>query len=124
MKLTKQLFFFGVVGATSALCHYLVVVLLVTAKWNPLNANVVAFLVAYNVSYLGQRHFTFSHTTASHRAAFTKFFIVATMGFALNQTLFGMFLNYTSLPYYVSLVIVLVVVAIPTYLLGRCWSFK
>lgn len=120
----KQLSRFVAVGASAAGVHYLVVVLLVSLKWlTPAKANVFAFLTAFWVSYFGHRHWTFEAADLAHRQSLPKFFLIASLSFLLNQMLYVFFLTYVPLPYYVSLPVVLIIVAAVTYLSSRLWAF-
>ena len=83
--LTKKVFWqlcrFGIVGVSAAVVNYLIVVVIVEyGHWQPLLANIVAYLLAFNVSYTGHRLFTFSHK-AHEKSSLTKFFVVSLTGF-------------------------------------------
>ncbi|MDF3034784.1 MAG: GtrA family protein [Paucimonas sp.] len=118
-----QLARFGTVGLIAACVHWSVVAALVPLGLLPLQANVVAFITAFNVSYWGHRRWTFN-ADRPHRSALPRFLLTACSSFVLNQTLYYFFLTYTSLDYRVSLLIVLVCVAILTFFLSRQWAFR
>ncbi|NNM52192.1 MAG: GtrA family protein [Pseudomonadales bacterium] len=122
----QQLSWFVLVGMAASLTHYLVVLGLVgCADWHPLRANVMAFLIAFGVSYTGHRHLTFKAQAISHRQTLPRFFAVALASFLLNQGLFAyLLLARPQLPYFVSLGIVLVVVAVVTFVSSRLWAFR
>lgn len=119
---------FGIVGLTAAAIHYWTVVVLVELfGMAPLRANIGGFIVAFWCSYFGHRHWTFSDTIdrqAKGRQSFLRFLSVALLGFCMNALLFFLFLHYTTVPYYVALAIVVLVVAAMTYLLSRLWAFR
>jgi putative flippase GtrA len=117
---------FGIIGAAAAAIHYLTVVALVElAGVAPLHANIGAFAVAFWCSYFGHRHWTFADRRGGNAvAAFFKFLVTALLGFLLNQWLFYLLLTYLRLPYFISLAIVMVIVATSTYLLSRLWAFR
>lgn len=122
----KQLFFFLLVGGSAALVHLLVVAGLVPLfSMNPLWANIIGFLVAFQVSYFGHRYLTFQQQAAQtqHKQAMPKFFAVALGSFALNQGLYALLLQ-TTLDYRVALFIVLLVVAVVTFVISKLWAFK
>lgn len=121
----SQLAFFGGVGAAAAATHYLVVLALVPLGLHPLLANVVAFAVAFQVSYFGHRHLTFASTARQlpHRQTLPRFLLVAVTSFLLNEAMFFLLLRYTTLPYQLSLAIVLVTVAALTFVLSRRFAF-
>ena len=115
---------FGAVGLLAAAVHYWVVIGLVELlQIAPLKANFGGFAVAFWFSYLGHRHWTFADHGAGS-GSFVRFLITALLGFFLNQFLFYLLLQHVRLPYYISLAIVVVVVAIMTYVLSRLWAFR
>jgi putative flippase GtrA len=120
----RQLARFGVVGIFALLMHWLTVVTLVPLGIAPLIANVIAFVVSFQVSYWGHRRWTFDAAHVPHRTALPRFLLIASLGFALNELLYFVFLRYTSLGYRVSLLIVLTIVPATTYTLSRRWGFR
>lgn len=112
------------VGVSALLTHWLIVVLLVPlAGLHPLLANVVAFLVAFNVSYFGHRHLTFQAGERSHRQTLPRFATVAASSFALNEAMYWGLLQFTPLRYDIAMLLVLGSVAVLTYVLGKFWAF-
>ncbi len=120
----RQVLRFSVVGGSAAAVHYLSVIVLVSVgAIRPLYANILAFAVAFWVSYAGHRYFTFT-ARERHGRTLPRFFAVALGSFLLNQLLFASLLRYCAfLPYYVSLAIVLVAVAALTFVVSRRWAF-
>lgn len=119
-----QLLRFGVVGVGAMLVHWLVVAALVPLGLVPLLANVVAFAVAFQVSYWGHRHWTFGAHGVGHRQTLPRFAMVACSSFVANEFMYFLLLRYTSLDYRTALTIVLATVAIATFLLSRQWAFR
>jgi len=123
--LPPELQAFIVVGSSAAAVHFCVVLLLVQLlHWHPLLANVLAFLIAFQVSYWGHRFWTFADTVLSHQQSLIRFFLVSCVSFALNEVMYYFLLHYTPLPYWLSLAIVLVLVAAITFISSRLWAFK
>ncbi len=114
---------FGVVGVAAMAVHWLVVVALVSLGLAPLIANVMGFAVAFNVSYLGHRRWTFA-SDAAHSTTLGRFFAVALGSFIINEVLYSLLLRYTHLNYQVALALVLFAVAALTFVLSRYWAFK
>ena len=112
------------VGALAAAVHYVAALLAHAYGLQPAGANWIGFLCAFPVSYLGHRHWSFRGTQASHVAAFFKFLAVALLGFLGNQVLLWLALTYTLLPFWLALGIVMVIVAVSTWLLSRFWAFN
>jgi putative flippase GtrA len=125
-RLSAQIFLFGLVGVSAMLVHMAVVWLLVEGiAFTPLRANVVGFLVAFAVSYLGHGRLTFRGHGAKTRAALPRFFLVATMGFVVNQGAYAVLLAHYGLQRYLPLLaMVLVGVAAMTFVLSRFWAFS
>ncbi|RXZ33985.1 GtrA family protein [Oxalobacteraceae bacterium CAVE-383] len=117
---------FGLIGAAAAAMHYWAAIALVElGGLAPLRANVGAFAIAFWCSYFGHRHWTFADRRGGHPAAvFFRFLATALLGFLLNQWLYYLLLTYLTLPYFISLAIVMVIVAASTYLLSRLWAFR
>jgi putative flippase GtrA len=120
----KQLFWFGVVGVTAMLVH-LGTVSLMFVPWgiHPLAANVLGFLIAFQVSHAGHRALTFRPSTVSASHTRLRFFAVAVGSFLVNEAMYASLLHFTTLDYRIALAIVLVVVAALTFFLARNWAF-
>lgn len=122
--MTREALRFIFVGISALLTHWLVVRLLVPlAGLHPLLANVIAFLVAFNVSYFGHRHLTFQASERSHRQTLPRFATVAASSFLLNEAMYWALLSFTPLRYDIAMLLVLGSVAVLTYLLGKFWAF-
>lgn len=121
----RELFWFGVVGISALLVHYCLVTLaLVPLGVQPLVANVVGFLLAFQVSYWGHRSLTFQAGHVAHRQALPRFFAVACLSFCVNEAMYFILLHYSRLDYRSALLIVLFTVAALTFLLGKLWAFS
>ena len=122
--MNRQLFWFGVVGVSAMLLHFVVVALvLVPLGLPPLAANVIGFLTAFQLSYQGHRRLTFQAARIPHRQALPRFFGVSCLSFAVNEAMYFLLLHYTALDYRVALFIVLLTVAILTFVLSKLWAF-
>ena len=128
MRLSEmlRLFRFGIIGLMAAAIHYWVVVALVElGGLAPLLANVGGFATAFWCSFFGHRHWTFADRRSTNASrSFFRFLATAILGFLLNQLLFYLLLTHVNLPYYISLAIVVAVVAVLTYVLSRLWAFR
>lgn len=120
----QQIFRFGLVGITTAAIHLATVVFLVqNFSLIPLTANIFGFLLAFQMSYWGNRIWTFPQTLALHRSAFSKLLLVQIVNFSANELLFYVFLN-LGLPYPVALLIVLTILPVFTFISSKTWVFK
>jgi len=116
---------FMMVGGAAAATHLAVVGLAVTlAGMPPLAANVVAFLVAFVVSYQGHALLTFARAQARGWAVVARYFAVASLSFAVNELLYYVALHWLHWHYLWSLFGVLVLVAVGTFVLSKFWAFK
>lgn len=122
---TRSISWFTLVGALAAAVHYVVAVSLQAALGvAPAWANPCGFLLAFPVSYIGHRGFSFAAQKASHQQALPRFLLVACGGFLANQFLLLSALRLFHLPFWLTLAVVMVVVAVTTYMLSRYWAFK
>lgn len=113
------------VGALAALVHYLVALsaFYIDKNFSASTSNWIGFFFAFPVSYFGHRYWTFKASQVAHVSAFFKFFIVALIGFLGNQGLLWLLLHYTTCPFWLSLALVMVIVAVSTYVLSKSWVF-
>jgi len=124
-QLPTELHAYIIVGCCAAAVHFCIVLLLVQYfHWSPLLANLLAFVIAFQVSYLGHRFWTFPDTALTHQQSLPRFFLVASGSFLINEAMYYFLLNYTPLPYWLSLGIVLVLVAVITFISSRLWAFR
>lgn len=123
-SLLSQLARFGVVGFTAATVHYSIVVALVQAfSYEPLIANIFAFLISFQISYFGHRRFTFSGTTTMHTIALPRLLLLQIFNFVANESLFYFLLS-LNLPYQLALVIVLATLPLFTFTVSKLWVFR
>lgn len=119
----SQIIRFGIVGIAAAITHVLTVIFLVEHQWmQPLIANIFGYLLAFQVSYFGHRHFTFQHS-APISETIGRFVIVATIGFSFNESLFYLFLHYFNQYYPIALLLTLTITPLMTFILGKLWVF-
>lgn len=120
----RRLARFVAVGCTAAAVHFGIVVLLVeTRTAPPLAANIVGWLVAFVVSFAGQHRLTFADRSAPLLRAARRFFAISAAGFAANEAAYALLLHVSAIRYDVALAIVLMAVAVMTYVLSSRWAF-
>ena len=112
---------FILVGGAAAATHLLAVGVLV-ALWQvpPLLANGLAF----GVSYCGHAWLSFAEHPARTWASAARFFAVASLSFAVNETLYAIALQRLHWHYFWSQAAILVLVAVGTFTLSKFWAFK
>ncbi|MBL8399210.1 MAG: GtrA family protein [Candidatus Accumulibacter sp.] len=121
----RQIVLFIAVGCAAALTHWLTAISGV-AVWQmpPLLANVVGWLVAFVVSFAGHYRLTFRNQANSLSLACRRFFIVSSIGFAINELSYAYLLQTTTIAYDTLLAIILLTIAVLTFLLSRWWAFR
>jgi putative flippase GtrA len=119
----REIVAFGVVGATAFLVHFAVVAVTVPLGVVPLLANVLGFLAAFAVSFVGHGRWSFPAEGRPVAPALKRIAVVAVSGFVLNESAYAVLLRATSLDYRAALFIVLAAVAGLTWLAGRYWAF-
>ena len=119
-------FWFVLVGASAALTHmavFTLVLVLVPTLW-PEIANVAGFLIAFFVSFVGHRRFSFQDAGTSLMQSFLRFAATAVAGFVTNETVFILLFRLLGLPTWVALISGIVFSAVQTFVLSRIWAFK
>lgn len=125
MAVKKELFFFALVGISAMLLHLLLVWLLVSSlQWQPLQANVVGFLGAVNVSYFGHSQLTFNRNIPLSFRSFVRFLCIACLSFIINQVAYSYGLGWFGTAFYLPiLAAVLILVAVLTFIFSKFWVF-
>ncbi len=111
---------FGGVGVVATLVHLGVAGLafMVWPTISPFLANLMAFVVAFQVSFWGHRRFTFRRSGSAHR-----FFVLALSGFALNNGVLATLLGLSSLNGFVAITVATFAVPLLMYIAARFWAF-
>jgi putative flippase GtrA len=129
-NLIKELLIFGCVGCTAMLVHFICVVywLVPIHHINPTHANIIAFAIAFQISYWGHRCITFNSSSYApllpHKKTLPRFFGISLLGFIINQSLYVFLLTHLKLNYDLALFYVLIIVAVLTFILSKCWAFS
>jgi len=122
---SRSISWFTFIGALAAAVHYAVAVGLEgSTALAPGWANVSGFLMAFPVSYVGHRTLSFAGHNAPHQQALPRFLVVACGGFFANQVLLLSLLRWLGQPFWLTLGVVMVMVAFTSYILSRYWAFK
>lgn len=111
---------FIVVGGAATLAHFFLAMLLCLffkSCCSMFFLNIMAFSVAFAISYLGHRYITFCK-----RGSFPKFFLTSLSGFAINNLVL-FFMIWLGLYGEISLLFSILIVPFITYLLSRFWVF-
>lgn len=115
---------FGLIGVIATLVHMAVGAGLIQLGWSPLLANVVAFCVAFGVSFGGHFWYSFAGHSATIIGSLRRFLPVALLGFGINQSLLAVLTLTGMLPPTLALVVSTSVAAGGTFILSRIWAFR
>ncbi len=125
LRRLPQLLQFVLVGGAAAATHLAAVAVLVPlVGMAPLAANVLAFLVAFVVSYNGHALLTFARVQVRGWAVMGRFFAVACLSFVANELLYALALYWLRWHYLWSLAGILLLVAAATFVLSKFWAFN
>jgi len=115
---------FTLVGTIAATVHWAVAVVAVERTGVPPSlANVVGWLVALAFSFVGHWRWTFGDRRVPVGRSARRFFVVSACAFACNAAAYALLLRFSPLRYDIGLAVVLLLVAIFTYLASRRWAF-
>ncbi|GGY35798.1 polysaccharide biosynthesis protein GtrA [Bacterioplanes sanyensis] len=119
-QLLGQLLRFGLVGGLATLVH-LGVAFFVLQQWPQLSAfwvNLVAFVVAFQVSFWGHSRFTFRQ-----QGHWLKFLTVTVTGFAINNSFLWLFLTLGVEDSFVAICLSVALVPLFVFVASRLWVF-
>lgn len=120
----KQAVRFGVVGALATFVHMVIGFLLIQSNWQPLTANMLAFSIAFMVSFVGHLGFSFSDRDIGVPGALLKFALVALIGFCCNETLLAVLVSLNAVSDTIALWVSTGSAAFVTFTLSRAWAFR
>lgn len=121
-KLIGQFSRFFIVGATSALIQFSILIGLVEFFLvNPLFASTLGYLVGAFINYLLNHYFTF-RSTSPHRQALLRFTLNSIFGVTINFLIMYFLLLYR--PYLLSQVLTSIIILSWNFFIHRCWTFR
>jgi putative flippase GtrA len=122
--LFQQVPLFAVVGVAATATHVAAALAArELAHLSPLAANLVGYLCAVGVSYLGNARFTFRRAVW-HGPQFVRFVAVSLAGLALTQGLTWLLVERLGWPFGAGLAVVAVAVPALSFVLQRVWAFR
>ncbi len=123
MTLPRQLSAYALVGVAASLAHYSVLIALVEgARWAPVPATLIGYVVGGVVSYALNRQHTFS-SDRPHAEATWRFALVAFMGFCLTYLLMSFFVARLGAPYLPAQLVTTILIMFVTFFANRLWTF-
>lgn len=81
-------------------------------------------MTAFFVSFGGHYTLTFRQQAKTLATAIWRFWCVSAAGFLINEVAFVVLLNRTPLPYYMLLALILLSIAVMTFVFSRSWAFR
>ena len=114
---------FTAVGTTAAGLNLGVVAGTVPLGVSPLVANVVGFLLAFALSFIGHARWSFPATGRPVGLALRRFALLSVAGFALNEVCYAVALTWTELDYRLALFVVIASLGVVKLLASKHWAF-
>ncbi|MFG6549500.1 GtrA family protein [Sulfitobacter sp. M21595] len=120
----RQLLRFGMVGLFSTFVHMVIGFLLIQSNWQPVMANLIAFTIAFLISFIGHLGFSFADQDVSLSNTLWKFALVALIGLAGNEMLLIVLLSVGDQTEIMSLWTSTGCIAFLTFALSKFWAFR
>ena len=118
----RQVLSFGTVGIAATVTHvFLAYALIASGVMAPLVANLMGFLAAFGISFLGNAKLTFRYD-AGMRGPFLRFLVISLVSLALTSVV-ATYVQSAGWPWWTYVVIVLASVPPATFLLSKFWVF-
>ena len=114
---------FTIVGSAAAGLNLAVVAGTVPLGLSPLVANVIGFLLAFALSFVGHARWSFPAAGRSIGLALRRFAALSVLGFALNEVCYAGALSFTELDYRLALVVVVASLGVLKLLASKHWAF-
>lgn len=114
---------FTVVGTAAATVNLAVVAGTVPLGLSPLLANVIGFLLAFALSFLGHARWSFPAVGRPVGMALRRFAVISVLGFGLNEACYAGALSWTELDYRLALVFVVSILGLFKLLASKHWAF-
>lgn len=116
---------FGLVGASGLIIDFFITWLLKEKLYfNKYVANSFGFILAVSNNYILNRIYTFQNSDANIGEQFTSFLIIALIGFGINMLLLYLLQTYTKTNFYVSKIIITLIVFIWNFGANNWYTFK
>ena len=121
---TLQASRFAVMGVLATLVHVCAAYLAnLVQDLNPFAANLIGFLCAFWVSYLGNFHWTF-RGSAGHAVHVRRFAISSALCFLLSNGIVAFIHSLLHLPFIVALSAIAVFIPPLSFALAKFWAFR
>ena len=115
---------FGLIGVAATVTHLVVAFALLKVSRLPvLGANLVAFLIAFGVSFSGNYFWTF-RARGGIRSAVGRYLLIASTAFLINNVVLVALIRDDRLSPFAATAVAALVVPCFTFLASRFWGFK
>jgi putative flippase GtrA len=122
LKPLLQLLRFGIIGLLATATHAAIYGYLVSqTAIPPLTANPAAFTLAFAISFVGHRYWTFAGQAAER--ALPKFFATALLGFSSNQFITWLVVEHLHRPPLSVLYGIFLVTPVLVFVCSKYWAF-
>lgn len=119
----KEIFFFGVVGVFATVTHYICALMAhEQVHLNLYAANLVGYLCAVAVSFIGHSLLTFN--VGLKLKFLGPFVLVSVSTFLFSECILWILEKSIQLDHRISIGIVVVTIPVISYILNKCWVYK
>jgi len=119
-----QFMLFAALGAVGTVAHYAVLISLVQfAQITPVPATALGFITGALVNYGLNYRFVF-RSSENHAKSIPKFYMLALVGFVINNSVVAFLSNWAGLHYLVSQVIATGIVLLWNFTGNKLWTFR
>ena len=123
-RLVAQIGRFGIVGLLTTAIHISIAFILhYHIGLAPLNANLIAFLVAWSVSYIGHFNWTFE-SKSSHTVSMARFATVSLSAIILNQLIVWTVADKLGKPFALAILLVVLIVPAASFVASKLCTFR
>ncbi len=124
-NLSGQVLRFALVGAAATCTHY-IVALISAIHINLYGANLLGYVAAVAISYLGHQRFSFrvAAEDVSHQRQLPRFVAGSLGGLALSYLLLALMRDWLGAPNWLSLAVAVGLVPVYAFVLNKLWVFR
>jgi putative flippase GtrA len=115
---------FIIIGIAATLLHIgVALIALHFFGWAVFPSNLIAFLIAFVLAFIGHYHYTFRAAAQYHRAL-VRYFVISATAFAVNNVLLFALVKSGVLSDIVSVILAVAVIPLISFTASRLWGFR
>ncbi|MCI0723590.1 MAG: GtrA family protein [Acidobacteria bacterium] len=127
-RLVRESLRFGLVGGLATATHVTIFMCLIAVKDTyPMLANLIAWIMAFVVSFLGHYNWTFREASVergrSALQSMPRFLMVSLLGLALNSLVVALVIDVARWPYGAAAALMATLVPLVTFGASKLWAF-